>query len=274
MYVEDSGGTGTVHRSAGVRTLQPRQRQHLCYFVGACRRGDGGRSACPASTQPRGGCVSPSVHRQPAVRGDGGRVARAPVERRRTHASRPPRRSGNRPPARFRVRRLRGSRRRRRGDQPVRSAAVQRTPLAVSEARPREERPAGAPRPGGFSGPRPVRAAAAAVPAGSPPRPSGWAPRPADGGGSAPRAPRSRNFGPDAPPKNKRKPPRKDGDRGPKGPIKERPVSRLYENDEDWRNDEARRRHRRHRDERESGSGRRSGRRVASAREDQSCRRM
>ena len=40
--------------------------------------------------------------------------------------------------------------------------------------------------------------------------------------------------GPDAPPKNKRKPPRKD-DRGPKGPIKERPVGRLYDNDEDWR---------------------------------------
>ncbi len=30
---------------------------------------------------------------------------------------------------------------------------------------------------------------------------------------------------------------RKDSDRGPKGPIKERPVSRLYENDEDWRNE-------------------------------------
>jgi hypothetical protein len=29
---------------------------------------------------------------------------------------------------------------------------------------------------------------------------------------------------------------RKDSDRGPRGPIKERPVSRLYENDEDWRN--------------------------------------
>ena len=46
---------------------------------------------------------------------------------------------------------------------------------------------------------------------------------------------RSRNFGPDAPPKNKRKPPRKDSDRGPKGPIKERPVSKLYDVDEDWR---------------------------------------
>jgi hypothetical protein len=59
------------------------------------------------------------------------------------------------------------------------------------------------------------------------------APRP-DSGGSAPA--RNRNFGPDAPPKNKRKPPRKD-ERGPRGPIKERPVSRLYENDEDWRNE-------------------------------------
>ena len=47
-------------------------------------------------------------------------------------------------------------------------------------------------------------------------------------------APRSRNFGPDAPPKNKRKPPRKD-DRGPKGPIKARPVTTLYDEDEDWR---------------------------------------
>jgi cold-inducible RNA-binding protein len=104
-------------------------------------------------------------------------------------------------------------------------------PLAVSEARPREERPAGAPRPGGYSsGPRP------GAPGGFAPRPSGYAPRPAEGGGGAPGS-RSRNFGPDAPPKNKRKPPRKGDDRGPKGPIKERPVSRLYENDEDWRND-------------------------------------
>jgi cold-inducible RNA-binding protein len=98
-------------------------------------------------------------------------------------------------------------------------------PLAVSEARPRDERPAG-PRPGGFSGPRPA-------PGGfSGPRPGGFAPRPAEGG--APGS-RNRNFGPDAPPKNKRRAPRKDSDRGPRGPIKERPVSRLYENDDDWR---------------------------------------
>jgi RNA recognition motif-containing protein len=106
-------------------------------------------------------------------------------------------------------------------------------PLAVSEARPREDRPAG-PRPGGFSGPRP----GGPPPGGGfgAPRPSGYAPRPADGGG-APGGPRNRNFGPDAPPKNKRKPQRKDEGR-PRGPIKERPVSRLYENDEDWRSDE------------------------------------
>ena len=103
-------------------------------------------------------------------------------------------------------------------------------PLAVSEARPREERPAGGPRPGGFGGPRP------GGPGGfSGPRPGGFSPRPADAGASPGASARNRNFGPDAPPKNKRKPPRKDSDRGPRGPIKERPVGRLYDADEDWR---------------------------------------
>jgi len=116
-------------------------------------------------------------------------------------------------------------------------------PLAVSEARPREERGPGGPRPGGFSpggfsGPRPggpPSGTGAPGPGGfgGPPRPGGFAPRPDSGG--APGGSRNRNFGPDAPPKNKRKPPRKDGDRGPKGPIKERPVGRLYDADEDWR---------------------------------------
>ena len=113
-------------------------------------------------------------------------------------------------------------------------------PLAVSEARPREDRPPGAPapRPGGFAGGgRP--SGPSGFTGGRPPAgPGGFAPRPAEsgapaaGGGSGVR---SRNFGPDAPPKNKRKPPRKDSDRGPKGPIKERPVSKLYDVDEDWR---------------------------------------
>jgi cold-inducible RNA-binding protein len=127
-------------------------------------------------------------------------------------------------------------------DRAVAEAAISRfdqqpfkgRPLAVSEARPREDRPAGAPRPGGYGGPRPGGPAPGA--GGYAPRPSGWAPR-SDSGGSAPAGARNRNFGPDAPPKNKRKMPRKDSERGPKGPIKERPVSRLYENDEDWRND-------------------------------------
>lgn len=109
-------------------------------------------------------------------------------------------------------------------------------PLAVSEARPREERPAGAPRPGGFSGPRPgpgsPRPGGFGAP--RPGGPGGFTPRPADTGGGS----RNRNFGPDAPPKSKRKPPRKDSDRGPKGPIKERPVGRLYDADEDWRSED------------------------------------
>ena len=108
-------------------------------------------------------------------------------------------------------------------------------PLAVSEARPREERGPGGPRPGGFSGPRPGGPPGAGPRPGGfgGPRPGGFAPRP-DAGGAPGTAGRSKNFGPDAPPKNKRKPPRKD-DRGPKGPIKARPVTTLYDNDEDWR---------------------------------------
>jgi RNA recognition motif-containing protein len=107
-------------------------------------------------------------------------------------------------------------------------------PLAVSEARPREERGPGGPRPGGFSGPRPGGPSPGAPRPGGfggPPRPGGFAPRPDSGGAPA----RNRNFGPDAPPKNKRKPSRKEGERGPRGPIKERPVGRLYDADEDWR---------------------------------------
>src|SRR3954447_13183547 len=75
-------------------------------------------------------------------------------------------------------------------DRAVAEAAISRfdqqpfkgRPLAVSEARPREERPAGAPRPGGYA-PRPGGAAPGG--GGFAPRPSGWAPRP-EGGGGAP----------------------------------------------------------------------------------------
>jgi RNA recognition motif-containing protein len=109
-------------------------------------------------------------------------------------------------------------------------------PLAVSEARPREERGPGGPRPGGFGGPRPG-GFGGPRPGGPPggPRPGGFGgPRPVDTGGGAGPA-RQRNFGPDAPPKHKRKPHKERSDRGPRGPIKERPVGRLYDADEDWR---------------------------------------
>lgn len=116
--------------------------------------------------------------------------------------------------------------------------------LAVSEARPREERgPGGPPRPGGFSprpqgspggfsGPRPGGGSG-----GYAPRPGGFTPRPGGfgGGTGGTEAPRSnKNFGPDAPPKHKRKPQGKERDK-PKGPIKQRPISSLYDADEDWR---------------------------------------
>jgi len=110
-------------------------------------------------------------------------------------------------------------------------------PLAVSEARPREERgPGGPPRPGGFGGPRPggfggPRPGPSGGPAG--PRPGNFGgPRPLD---SAIPPSRQRNFGPDAPPKHKRKAHKERTDRGPRGPIKERPAGRLYDADEDWR---------------------------------------
>jgi RNA recognition motif-containing protein len=107
--------------------------------------------------------------------------------------------------------------------------------LAVSEARPREERGPGGPRPGGFSGPRPGGFGGPRPMGGgggfSGPRPGGFsAPRPAEGAGASAR---NRNFGPDAPPKHKRKS-AKERDK-PRGPIKERPVGRLYDADEDWR---------------------------------------
>ena len=110
--------------------------------------------------------------------------------------------------------------------------------LAVSEARPREERGPGGPRPGGFGGPRPGGPGGgfSRPPGGAP---GGFAPRPGGFGGPRPGQSdvppgRSKNFGPDAPPKHKRKPQGKERDK-PKGPIKQRPISSLYDADEDWR---------------------------------------
>ena len=111
-------------------------------------------------------------------------------------------------------------------------------PLAVSEARAREDRgPGGPPRPGGYSS--------------GPPRPGGFAPRPPgsfggsrpfDSGSSMPGSVpgRSRNFGPDAKPqrggsaKGKKK-----GDDKPRGPIPLKNTGRSFSLDDVDAPDEA-----------------------------------
>lgn len=111
-------------------------------------------------------------------------------------------------------------------------------PLAVSEARAREDRPAG-PRPGGYGGggftggpPRPS-GGFGGPPAGggfSSPRPGGpprpFAPR--DPGGMTPTGPETRRARGPA-----KGPLRKQTYDKPRGPIKQRPVSRLYDDEED-----------------------------------------
>ena len=104
-------------------------------------------------------------------------------------------------------------------------------PLAVSEARAREDRGPGGPRPGGFSGPRP---------GGFAPRPpgsfggGGGGPRPFDSGGASGAPARSRNFGPDAKPQRgpgsaKKK---KQGDDKPRGPIPMKQTGRSFSLDD------------------------------------------
>jgi RNA recognition motif-containing protein len=94
--------------------------------------------------------------------------------------------------------------------------------LAVSEARPREERPPRppgggfAPREGGFGGPRPA-------PGGG----GGFGPRPGPGGPPGSRD-RSANFGPPAPPKRLRGKKGAQQEHKPRGPIKERSGGRIY----------------------------------------------
>ena len=100
-------------------------------------------------------------------------------------------------------------------------------PLAVSEARAREDRgPGGPPRPGGFSGgggfggPRPGGGGFGA------PRPGGYGGDGPPSGGS-----RDRNFGPPAPPKDKKKQAFKKEEK-PKGPIPMKFTGRMYDLDD------------------------------------------
>lgn len=87
-------------------------------------------------------------------------------------------------------------------------------PLAVSEARAREERgPGGPPRSGGFGGPRPGGG-------------GGFS----GGGGGASHA-RQQNFGPPAPPKDKKKPFKKNEEK-PRGPIPTKFTGRTFDLDD------------------------------------------
>jgi len=103
-------------------------------------------------------------------------------------------------------------------------------PLAVSEARAREDRgpggprpggPPGGPRPGGFGAPRPGGGGFGG------PRPGGGfgGPRPFDP--AAPTPPRSRNFGPDAKPSRGQKAKKKNEER-PRGPIPMKTTGRSF----------------------------------------------
>ena len=109
-------------------------------------------------------------------------------------------------------------------------------PLAVSEARAREDRgPGGPPRPGGFSGPRPGGFGGGGGGGFGGPRPGGGfgGPRSGGFGGDASPAggPRNRDFGPPAPPKDKKKQAFKKEEK-PKGPIPIKFTGRTYDLDD------------------------------------------
>ena len=116
-------------------------------------------------------------------------------------------------------------------------------PLAVSEARAREDRGPAGPRPGGFSGPRPGGGGGGFS---SGPRPGGFGGGPRPGGGGfggpprpfdplAPAPPRgARNFGPDAKPQRgpNAKAKKKEAER-PRGPIPLKNTGRSFSLDDD-----------------------------------------
>jgi len=137
-------------------------------------------------------------------------------------------------------------------------------PLAVSEARAREDRgPSSGPRPGGYGPPRPGPPGGGGFgpprPGGGgfsgPPRPGGGfsggggfgGPRPGGGfggprpgEGAAPGAPRGRDFGPPAPPKGKKgaKPGFKKDENRPRGPIPTKFTGRMYDLDDVQKDEE------------------------------------
>lgn len=114
-------------------------------------------------------------------------------------------------------------------------------PLAVSEARAREDRgPGGPPRPGGFSGPRPggFSGGGGGYSGGGGggfggPRPGGFSGGGgyAGGGAGAGGGARQKDFGPPAPPKDKKKPFKKNEDK-PRGPIPTKFTGRTFDLDD------------------------------------------
>lgn len=110
-------------------------------------------------------------------------------------------------------------------------------PLAVSEARARDDRgPSGPPRPSGFGGPPrpgggyPPRPGGFSGP-GGPPRSGGFAPRP---GGPGSGGPPGKDFGPPAPPRGKKgaKGGFRKEEQKPRGPIPTRFTGRMYDLDD------------------------------------------
>ena len=106
-------------------------------------------------------------------------------------------------------------------------------PLAVSEARAREDRgPGGPPRPGGgYGGPRPGGGFSGGGGFGGP-RPGGGFGGGGgySGGGAGVGQARQKDFGPPAPPKDKKKPFKKNEDK-PRGPIPTKFTGRMYDLD-------------------------------------------
>jgi len=115
-------------------------------------------------------------------------------------------------------------------------------PLAVSEARAREDRgPGGPPRPGGYGAPRPggYQGGGGGFGGGGGggfggPRPGGFSGGGGGGsfggGGGAGQARHQKDFGPPAPPKDKKKPFQKKEEK-PRGPIPTKFTGRMYDLD-------------------------------------------
>jgi RNA recognition motif-containing protein len=112
-------------------------------------------------------------------------------------------------------------------------------PLAVSEARAREDRgPGGPPRPGGYGAPRPggYQGGGGGFGGGGGgfggPRPGGFSGGGGGGfgGGGGVGQARQKDFGPPAPPKDKKKPFKKNEEK-PRGPIPTKFTGRMYDLD-------------------------------------------